>query len=102
MPVSTDELTLAIHVADDGSEAVLTVPAALARDLVSVFFFRCRSPRAEHRAVLRGLDRDATYSAEFHSVRPAETYSGSALMEEGFVCRLAEERQAEAAILKRR
>lgn len=74
---------------------------SLDRDLVSVFFFRCLSLEAEHRAVLRGLDPTATYRAEFHSGREDAVYSGAALMDRGIVCRLPEPRRAEVAILRR-
>ena len=74
---------------------------SLDRYLVSVLFYRCLSPEAEYRAVLRGLDRDARYLAESHGGHVEGEYSGAELMDQGLVCRLPGERCAEAVILTR-
>jgi len=74
---------------------------SLDRRLVSVLFYRCLSPQAQHHVVLRGLDPAATYSAEFHSGRAGAVYTGAQLMEQGFVCSLDKTRNAEVMILRR-
>ena len=74
---------------------------SLDRSLISVFFFRCRSPEAEHRVALRGLDPGVSYRAESHGGRVEGVYSGSELMGQGLVCRLPQERGAEVVILTR-
>lgn len=72
---------------------------SLDRGLISVFFFRCMSPDAEHRTVLRGLNPGARYNATFHSGREDAVYSGAELMKHGVVCRLPEPRSAEVMLL---
>ncbi len=74
---------------------------SLDRALVSVMFYRCLSPRAEHRVRLRGLDPAAAYRAEYHTGRPGAVFTGAELMEQGVTCRLERTRMAEVMILAR-
>ncbi len=74
---------------------------ALDRRLISVLFYRCRSPQAEHHVRLRGLDPAARYTAEFHTGRDGGSFTGAELMERGFTCRLDQPRRAEVMILSR-
>jgi alpha-galactosidase len=72
------------------------------RDLSVVYFYRCLSPQTEISVKLRGLDPQAQYLAEFYSGAPGQNYSGVELMEQGFTCRLPEQRSAEIMQLIRR
>jgi alpha-galactosidase len=74
---------------------------SLDRKLVAVLFYRCLSTKPEHPVRLRGLDPSATYRAEFHTGRPAATFTGAELMERGFTCSLDRTRSAEVMILRR-
>jgi len=70
--------------------------------MVSVFFFRCASPKTEYRAILRGLAPQATYEVHWHSGRPAEIRYGLDLMEDGVNCLLDQTHSVDVAILIRR
>jgi alpha-galactosidase len=71
------------------------------RDVVSVFLFRCATPRATYRVQLKGLDAEARYRVEAHSGRPYGTWTGARLMDEGLDCSLPEPRTADVLLLNR-
>ncbi|MFH1008270.1 MAG: alpha-galactosidase, partial [Candidatus Latescibacterota bacterium] len=70
-------------------------------DMISVFCFRCNSPDDTFRAVLKGLDPEASYQLASHSEGELGVLSGAHLMREGMDCRLDERCRAQIYILTR-
>jgi alpha-galactosidase len=67
--------------------------------LVSLFCFRCESPDDSYRAVLKGLQADASYRVSSHGGGDLGAQTGAQLMRDGIVCTLPGRRNAEVFIL---
>ncbi|MFH1007467.1 MAG: GH36 C-terminal domain-containing protein [Candidatus Latescibacterota bacterium] len=70
-------------------------------ETLSVFCFRFNSPDDTFRAVLNGLDPEASYQLASHSQGELGVLSGAQLMREGLVCRLDGRCCAQVYILTR-
>lgn len=71
------------------------------RETVSVVAYRPGGEAARFRAVLQGLNPEATYRVDSHTGRVKGEWTGSLLMDEGITITLPEPRGAEVLVLER-